>query len=57
MASNGNPPRDEATFTVKAGLALMGRIRDALRLPLVPVGKATRNALAAALRTAGVHAH
>ena len=42
---------------VKAGLALMGRIRDALRLPLVPVGKATRNALAAALRTAGVHAH
>jgi hypothetical protein len=35
----------------------MGRIRDALRLPLVPVGKATRDALAAALRTAGVHGH
>jgi 4-hydroxy-tetrahydrodipicolinate synthase len=42
---------------VKAGLALMGRIRDALRLPLVPVGKTTRDALAAALQTAGVHVH
>jgi hypothetical protein len=35
----------------------MGRIRDSLRLPLVPVGKATRDALAAALQTAGAHGH
>jgi len=39
---------------VKAGLCLMGKVRDVLRLPLVPVGAPTRTALAAALRTAGV---
>jgi len=38
---------------VKAGLALLGRIADVLRLPLVPVTEATREALRAALRTAG----
>jgi 4-hydroxy-tetrahydrodipicolinate synthase len=42
---------------VKAGLALMGRIRDVLRLPLVSAGPATREALASALRSAGVHGH
>jgi 4-hydroxy-tetrahydrodipicolinate synthase len=42
---------------VKAGLSIMGRIRDVLRLPLVPAGPATRQALAAALRNAGVHGH
>ena len=40
---------------VKAGLAAMGRIRDVLRLPLVPVGQKTRDVLRAALQTAGVH--
>ena len=40
---------------VKAGLALMSRIRDVLRLPLVPVGPATREALTAALQAAGAH--
>ncbi len=39
---------------VKAGLNLMGRIRDVLRLPLVPAGTATRAALTSALRSAGV---
>jgi 4-hydroxy-tetrahydrodipicolinate synthase len=39
---------------VKAGLCLMGRIRDVLRLPLVSAGAATRTALSTALRTAGV---
>jgi len=39
---------------VKAGLAAMGRIRNALRLPLVPAGDATRAAVVAALRAAGV---
>jgi 4-hydroxy-tetrahydrodipicolinate synthase len=38
----------------KAGLCLMGRVRNALRLPLVPVGDETSAALAAALRIAGV---
>jgi 4-hydroxy-tetrahydrodipicolinate synthase len=38
---------------VKAGLALLGRIADVLRLPLVSVTEATREALRAALRTAG----
>jgi 4-hydroxy-tetrahydrodipicolinate synthase len=38
---------------VKAGLALMGRIRNVLRLPLVPVSDATCAALAAALRNVG----
>jgi 4-hydroxy-tetrahydrodipicolinate synthase len=42
---------------VKAGLSIMGRIRDVLRLPLVPVGQATRDALTTALRSAGVHGH
>jgi 4-hydroxy-tetrahydrodipicolinate synthase len=39
---------------VKAGLALMGKIRDALRLPLVPASAATRTALTGALKAAGV---
>jgi 4-hydroxy-tetrahydrodipicolinate synthase len=38
----------------KAALHLMGRIHDVLRLPLLPVSDATRAALRAALRTAGV---
>jgi len=42
---------------VKAGLFIMGRIRDVLRLPLVSVGQGTRDSLAAALRSAGVHGH
>jgi 4-hydroxy-tetrahydrodipicolinate synthase len=40
---------------VKAGLALLGKVRDALRLPLVPAGPATRDALRAALTAAGAH--
>jgi 4-hydroxy-tetrahydrodipicolinate synthase len=40
---------------VKAGLAALGKIRDVLRLPLVPVGPATREALRSALGTAGAH--
>lgn len=40
---------------VKAGLAAMGRIREVLRLPLVPVASATRDALRAALPPAGAH--
>jgi 4-hydroxy-tetrahydrodipicolinate synthase len=40
---------------VKAGLAAMGKIRDVLRLPLVPVSKSTREALRTALQAAGVH--
>jgi 4-hydroxy-tetrahydrodipicolinate synthase len=40
---------------VKAGLAAMGKIRDVLRLPLVPVGQTTRDALRSALQTAGAH--
>ena len=40
---------------VKAGLAVMGKIRNVLRLPLVPVGPATGDALRSALQTAGVH--
>ncbi len=39
---------------VKAALHLMGRIENVLRLPLVPVGEATRSALVAGLRAAGV---
>jgi 4-hydroxy-tetrahydrodipicolinate synthase len=39
---------------VKAGLSLMGRVRDALRLPLVPASAATRTALTSALKAAGV---
>jgi 4-hydroxy-tetrahydrodipicolinate synthase len=39
---------------VKAGLALMGKIRDVLRLPLVRASAATRTALTAALESAGV---
>jgi 4-hydroxy-tetrahydrodipicolinate synthase len=42
---------------VKAGLAAMGRIRDVLRLPLVPVSGATRATLATALQAAGIHGH
>ena len=37
------------------GLAALGKIRDVLRLPLVPVGPATRAALRSALQAAGVH--
>ena len=40
---------------VKAGLALMGRIVDVLRLPLVPAARATRDALRAALAAAGAN--
>lgn len=39
---------------VKAALALMGRLHNSLRLPLVPVADATREALRAGLRQAGV---
>ncbi len=39
---------------VKAGLHLMGRIQNVLRLPLMPVGEGTRSALRNALRSAGV---
>ena len=39
---------------VKAALALAGRIRNELRLPLVPVTEKTRAALAAALKDLGV---
>jgi len=41
---------------VKAALALMGRIRNALRLPLVPVSEATCAALRLALAGVGVGA-
>jgi len=40
---------------VKAGLSAMGKVRDVLRLPLVPVTAATRDALRSALSAAGVH--
>ena len=39
---------------VKAALALTGRIRNVLRLPLVPVTEKTRIALAATLKDLGV---
>jgi 4-hydroxy-tetrahydrodipicolinate synthase len=39
---------------VKAALALTGRIRNVLRLPLVPVTEKTRQAMAATLRNLGV---
>ncbi len=39
---------------VKAGLHLMGRIHNILRLPLLPVSDTTRAALRAALQAAGV---
>jgi 4-hydroxy-tetrahydrodipicolinate synthase len=39
---------------VKAALALTGRIRNVLRLPLVPVSEKTRTALAATLKELGV---
>jgi 4-hydroxy-tetrahydrodipicolinate synthase len=39
---------------VKAGLHLMGRIQNVLRLPLLPAGEATRSTLRTALRNAGV---
>jgi 4-hydroxy-tetrahydrodipicolinate synthase len=38
---------------VKAALALLGRIEDVLRLPLVPVSPRTREQLASALQAAG----
>jgi 4-hydroxy-tetrahydrodipicolinate synthase len=41
---------------VKAGLALMGKIENVLRLPLVPVSDATRHALVAAFRAVPVTA-
>jgi 4-hydroxy-tetrahydrodipicolinate synthase len=40
---------------VKSGLALLGKIRDVLRLPLVPASPATREALRGALAAAGAH--
>lgn len=39
---------------VKAALAMMGRIANVLRLPLVPVGDATTGRLGHALRLAGI---
>ena len=39
---------------VKAALALAGRIRNELRLPLVPVNEKTRAALATVLKDLGV---
>jgi 4-hydroxy-tetrahydrodipicolinate synthase len=39
---------------VKAALALAGRIRNELRLPLVPVTEKTRAALATVLKDLGV---
>lgn len=39
---------------VKAALALMGRLHNSLRLPLVPVADTTREALRTGLRQAGV---
>jgi 4-hydroxy-tetrahydrodipicolinate synthase len=39
---------------VKAALALTGRIRNVLRLPLVPVAEKTRLALATALQDLGL---
>jgi len=39
---------------VKAALHLMGRIQNVLRLPLLPVGEATRSRLRTALQRAGV---
>ncbi len=41
---------------VKAALALMGRIHNVLRLPLVPVTEATCSTLSAALRDLGIKA-
>ena len=39
---------------VKAALALTGRIRNVLRLPLVPVTEKTRTTLATTLKELGV---
>lgn len=39
---------------VKAALALMGRIEESLRLPLVPISPGTRERLTATLRTLGI---
>jgi 4-hydroxy-tetrahydrodipicolinate synthase len=39
---------------VKAALALMGRIQNVLRLPLVAVSEPTREALRTGLRQAGI---
>jgi 4-hydroxy-tetrahydrodipicolinate synthase len=38
---------------VKAALAMMGRIENVLRLPLIPISDTTRRSLATALRDAG----
>jgi 4-hydroxy-tetrahydrodipicolinate synthase len=38
---------------VKAGLAMMGRLQNHLRLPLVPMADAHTGAVRAALQTAG----
>jgi 4-hydroxy-tetrahydrodipicolinate synthase len=40
---------------VKAGLAAQGKIRNVLRLPLLPVSAGTRDALRSALTAAGAH--
>jgi 4-hydroxy-tetrahydrodipicolinate synthase len=48
VASEPNP------IPVKAGLAMMGRALDVLRLPLLPLSASSRPALAAALEGAGV---
>lgn len=43
---------DEVTLPVKAGLAMMGRIQNQLRLPLVPMAEAHNGAVRAALQAA-----
>lgn len=48
VASEPNP------IPVKAGLAMMGRALDVLRLPLLPLSQPLRPALVAALEAAGV---
>ena len=40
---------------VKAGLSLLGKVRDGVRLPLVTAGAATRDALRLALAAVGAH--
>lgn len=49
-AAAGSEPNP---IPVKAGLALMGRLREALRLPLLPLSEPLRPALAQALQAAG----
>ncbi|GMU43364.1 MAG: 4-hydroxy-tetrahydrodipicolinate synthase [Xanthomonadales bacterium] len=50
-AAAGSEPNP---IPVKAGLALMGRMQDVLRLPLLPLSESLRPALVQALASAGV---